>query len=48
MEQLPKPAELRAVTIGGNNATTVSGLIAELAGVVSALQSTITHRTPEN
>jgi hypothetical protein len=48
VENLPKPAELRAVTIGGNNATTVSGLIAELAGVVSALQSTMTHRTPDD
>jgi hypothetical protein len=44
VEKLPKPAELRAVTIGGNNATTLSGLIAELAGVVSALQSTMADR----
>jgi SPFH domain / Band 7 family len=48
VEHLPKPAELRAVTIGGNNATTVSGLIAELAGVVSALQSTVTHDIPRD
>jgi len=44
VEKLPKPAELRAVTIGGNSTTTVSGLIAELASVVGALQSTMTHR----
>src|SRR5436305_618262 len=37
--RLPKPAELRSVTIGGNDATTVGGLLAELAGVVGALRS---------
>jgi hypothetical protein len=46
VEKMPKPTELRAVTIGGNDATTVGGLIAELASVVSALRSTMTHRSP--
>ncbi|GAA3450848.1 SPFH domain-containing protein [Dactylosporangium matsuzakiense] len=35
--KLPKPAELRSVTIGGNDGTTVAGLIAELTTVVQAL-----------
>jgi hypothetical protein len=39
VSRLPKPAELRAVTIGGDGATTVSGLLAELAAVVGALRS---------
>jgi hypothetical protein len=43
--KLPKPAELRSVTIGGNDATTVSGLLAELAAVVGALRSAVTPRT---
>jgi hypothetical protein len=37
--RLPKPAELRAVTIGGDGATTVSGLLAELSAVVGALRA---------
>ncbi|MEV4508335.1 SPFH domain-containing protein [Dactylosporangium sp. NPDC049525] len=41
VSKLPKPAELRAVTIGGNDTTTVGGLLAELAGVVGALQATL-------
>jgi hypothetical protein len=36
--KLPKPAELRAVTIGGDS-TTVAGLIAELGAVVGALRA---------
>jgi hypothetical protein len=36
--KLPKPAELRAVTIGGNDGTSVGGLIAELAAVVNAVR----------
>jgi hypothetical protein len=36
--QLPKPAELRAITIGGENSTTVAGLLAELTAVVGALR----------
>ncbi|MGI5185123.1 SPFH domain-containing protein [Dactylosporangium sp. CA-152071] len=39
--KLPKPAELRTVTIGGNDTSTVGGLLAELAGVVGALQATL-------
>lgn len=39
VSQLPKPAELRAVTIGGNDPTTVTGLVTELAAVVGALRS---------
>jgi len=39
--RLPKPDELRAVTIGGANATTVAGLLAELAAVVGALRSVV-------
>jgi hypothetical protein len=41
--RLPKPAELRAVTIGGDGATTVSGLLAELAAVVGALRTAVRH-----
>jgi hypothetical protein len=41
--KMPKPAELRAVTIGGADSTTVGGLIAELAAVVGALRDT-NHR----
>ncbi|MFI5911431.1 SPFH domain-containing protein [Dactylosporangium sp. NPDC051541] len=37
--KLPKPAELRSVTIGGTDGTTVAGLIAELSTVVNALRS---------
>ena len=36
--KLPKPAELKAVTIGGADSTTVGGLIAELTAVVGALR----------
>jgi hypothetical protein len=39
LEHLPKPDELRAVTIGGNDATTLAGLIAELSGVLGALRT---------
>jgi hypothetical protein len=41
VSKLPKPAELRAVTIGGNDTSSVGGLLAELAGVVGALQATL-------
>ncbi|WP_344135634.1 SPFH domain-containing protein, partial [Luedemannella flava] len=37
--RLPKPDELRAVTIGGADRTTVAGLVTELAAVVGALRS---------
>jgi hypothetical protein len=43
VERLPKPAELTSVTIGGNDSTTVSGLLAELAAVVGALQGTLSR-----
>jgi hypothetical protein len=36
--RMPKPAELRAVTIGGSDSTTVGGLIAELTAVIGALR----------
>ena len=42
VKELPKPAELRSVTIGGNDSTTVAGLVAELASVVGALRSAVT------
>lgn len=37
--KLPKPAELRAVTIGGADGTTVAGVVAELKAVVDALRA---------
>src|SRR5438874_1501114 len=39
LAQLPKPAELRQVTIGGHDGTTVAGLVAELGAIVDALRS---------
>lgn len=40
LEKLPKPAELRAVSIGGGagDAQSVAGVVAQLVGVVQALQ----------
>jgi hypothetical protein len=38
VERLPKPDELRSVTIGGNDASTLAGLIAELSSVLTALR----------
>ena len=38
VERLPKPNELRSVTIGGNDATTLAGLIAELSAVLGTLK----------
>jgi hypothetical protein len=40
--RLPKPDELRAVTIGGHDGHTVAGLLAELGAVVGALRSVTT------
>ena len=37
--KLPKPAELKSVTIGGHDSSTVAGLLAELAAVVGTLRS---------
>jgi hypothetical protein len=42
VSRLPKPDELRAVTIGGADSTTVSGLLTELAAVVGALRAAVT------
>jgi len=39
MAKLPKPNELRTVTIGGTDQTSVAGLIAQLAAVVNALRT---------
>ncbi|TMR91593.1 SPFH domain-containing protein [Nonomuraea basaltis] len=41
MAKLPKPEELRVVSINGSDRTTVSGLLAELAVVVGVLRSAI-------
>ncbi|GGM41435.1 SPFH domain-containing protein [Dactylosporangium sucinum] len=42
--KLPKPAELRTVTIGGTDQTTVGGLLAELTTILSALRSSLPGR----
>jgi hypothetical protein len=39
--QLPKPDELRTVTIGGTDGTTLAGLVAELGAVLGALRSAL-------
>ncbi|GIH29284.1 hypothetical protein Aph01nite_75940 [Acrocarpospora phusangensis] len=41
MARLPKPAELRAVSINGADRTTVAGLLTEIAGAVGALRAAI-------
>lgn len=41
MSKLPKPEELRVVSINGSDRTTVSGLLSELAVVVGVLRSAI-------
>ncbi|MEW2355525.1 SPFH domain-containing protein [Spirillospora sp. NPDC029432] len=38
VERLPAPAELRSVTIGGADQTSVAGLVAQLTAVVGALR----------
>ncbi|MFB4319571.1 SPFH domain-containing protein [Actinomadura sp. 21ATH] len=38
VERLPAPAELRSVTIGGTDQTSVAGLVAQLTAVVGALR----------
>ena len=48
MEKLPKPDELRSVTIGGDNATTVAGLLAELSGILGALRSAVADDGPSD
>jgi len=37
--RLPKPTELRSVTVGGSDTTTLAGLVAQLTAVVAALRS---------
>jgi hypothetical protein len=44
--RMPKPAELRSVTIGGSDTTTVSGLLAELAAVVGTLRGAVRSDAP--
>lgn len=39
VSKFPKPNELRSVTIGGRDSSTVAGLLAELTAVVHALRS---------
>ena len=48
MEKLPKPDELRSVTIGGDDVTTLAGLIAQISGILKALSPAIepTDSTP--
>lgn len=41
VERMPKPTELRSVTIGGTDTTTLSGLVAHLVGVVDALRTAL-------
>jgi len=42
--KLPKPAELTSVNIGGNDGTSLAGVLAELAAVVRALQGALSPR----
>jgi regulator of protease activity HflC (stomatin/prohibitin superfamily) len=37
--KLPKPTELRSVTIGGNDSSSLGGLLAELTAIIGALRS---------
>jgi regulator of protease activity HflC (stomatin/prohibitin superfamily) len=37
VEKLPKPAELRAITVSGNDSTSLPGLLAELAALLSMI-----------
>jgi hypothetical protein len=40
--KLPKPAELRSVTVGGSDTTTLAGVLAQLTAVVAALRASST------
>jgi hypothetical protein len=40
--RMPKPTELRSVTVGGSDTTTLAGLLAQLTTIVSALRSSST------
>jgi len=44
--QLPKPDELRTVTIGGTDATTLAGAVAQLGAVVGALRTALGSARP--
>ena len=46
MAKLPKPEELRMVSINGGDRTTVSGLLSELAIVVGVLRSALDGDRP--
>jgi hypothetical protein len=46
MAKLPKPGELRTVSINGSDRTTVSGLLAEIATVVGALRAAVDTDRP--
>ena len=39
VERLPKPEELRSVTIGGTDGSTLAGLVAQLGAVLGAVKS---------
>ena len=50
MEKMPKPAELRSVTIGGSGASdgqSVAGVVAQIVAVVNALQGTDKSAAPK-
>ncbi|MFC6937754.1 SPFH domain-containing protein [Actinomadura yumaensis] len=47
LERLPKPDELRTVTIGGADQTTVAGLLAQLAAVAGALRAAADAEPPQ-
>jgi hypothetical protein len=39
--KLPKPTELRAVTVNGANTATIAGLLTELGAVVGAIRTAV-------
>jgi hypothetical protein len=45
--RMPKPDELRSVTVGGTGSGTIAGLIAELTAVVGALRSAADRPGPD-
>ncbi|MFI0354841.1 SPFH domain-containing protein [Actinomadura sp. 9N407] len=47
VEKLPAPAELRSVTIGGTDPTSVAGLVAQLTAVVGALREAANDTPPD-
>jgi regulator of protease activity HflC (stomatin/prohibitin superfamily) len=44
--KLPKPTELRSVTIGGNDSSSLGGLLAELTAIIGALRSAVAPPPP--